>query len=225
MKLTKRLQLLLSLVPFGARVCDVGTDHGYLSIELIKNGGVKSVIATDINERPLSRARKNIERAGVTGIDLRLCDGLSGIKPEETDTVVIAGMGGEVISGIIEKGSNVLKNNEKTMILQPTTSPEYLRKFLFENGYEIILEEPLYENRKAYSVMVCRYNGELGEREPYNYFIGKLTPEKADGALYIKKQYERCFKCAKALKDITEKKADFEFYNSAAEQLHSILKL
>lgn len=225
MKLTKRLQLLLSLVPFGARVCDVGTDHGYLSIELIKNGGVKSVIATDINERPLSRARKNIERAGVTGIDLRLCDGLSGIKPEETDTVVIAGMGGEVISGIIEKGSNVLKNNEKTMILQPTTSPEYLRKFLFENGYEIILEEPLYENRKAYSVMVCRYKGESEEREPYNYFIGKLTPEKADGVLYIKKQYERCFKCAKALKDIPEKKADFEFYNSVAEQLRSILKL
>ncbi len=225
MKLTKRLQLLLSLVPFGARVCDVGTDHGYLSIELIKTGGVKSVIATDINEKPLSRARKNIERAGVTGIDLRLCDGLSCIKPEETDTVVIAGMGGEVISGIIEKGSNVLKNNEKTMILQPTTSPEYLRKFLFENGYEIILEEPLYENRKAYSVMVCRYNGESEEREPYNYFIGKLTPEKADGALYIKKQYERCFKCAKALKDIPEKKADFEFYNSAAEQLRSILKL
>ena len=225
MKLTKRLKLLLSLVPFGARVCDVGTDHGYLSIELIKTGGVKSVIATDINEKPLSRARKNIERAGVTGIDLRLCDGLSDVNPEETDTVVIAGMGGEVISGIIEKGSNVLKNTEKIMILQPTTSPEHLRKFLFENGYEIILEEPLYENRKAYSVMVCRYKGDLDKKESYNYFIGKVNPEKADGALYIKKQYERVFKCAKALKDIPEKKADFEFYNSAAEQLRSILKL
>lgn len=222
--LSKRLRTIASLVPFGARVCDIGTDHGYLSIELIKHGDVKAMISTDINEKPLIRARKNIERAGVTGIDLRLCDGLSGIKSGEVDTVVIAGMGGEVIAGIIEKGEAIAKEKGVTLILQPTTSPEALRSFLYKNGYGIIMEIPLEENGKLYSVMVCEYSDEKTEYESYYSFIGKVVPQTKDGFLYIKKQFDRCYKCAKALKNIPEKTDEYEYYNSVATALDSILK-
>lgn len=221
-QLSKRLKLIASLVPLGARVCDIGTDHGYLSIELMKSGIAKSVIATDVNEKPLSRARKNIVGFGAD-IELRLCDGLEGISADEVDTVVIAGMGGEVIAGIISSGDSVAKNDGTILLLQPTTSPEVLREYLFKNGYEIIREEPLLENGKLYSVMVCKYSGIIRKNEPYTYFIGKLTPETAAGALYIKKQYKRCFSCAKALKDIPQKKESYRYYNSVAKALSSIL--
>ncbi len=222
-KLSERLKLIASLVPNGARVCDIGTDHGYLSIELIKRKIARSVIATDINEKPLSRARKNIESSGAVGIELRLCDGLDGILADEVNTVIIAGMGGEVIAGIINRGDSVIKNNGTILLLQPTTSPEALREYLFKNGFEIIREEPLFENGKLYSVMVCKYSGVVREIEPHIYFIGRLTPETPEGALYIKKQYKRCFSCAKALEAIPQKKESYNHYNSVAEVLSSIL--
>ena len=78
MALSLRLALISTLVPPGARVCDIGTDHGYLPIELIKRGDIKSVIATDIRKMPLANADKNIKATGVGGITLRLCDGLEG---------------------------------------------------------------------------------------------------------------------------------------------------
>ncbi len=224
-KLSERLKTIASLVPFGARVCDIGTDHGYLSIELALHGGIESVIATDINEKPLELARKNIAASGAKGIELRLCDGLSGISPGEIDIAVIAGIGGEVIAGIIERGAKVAKDGGLTFLLQPTTSPEFLREFLFKNGYEILFEEAIFENRKLYSVIVCRFNGQETEYEPYNCFLGKVSPDTKYGRLYIKKQFERCFKCAKALKNIEEKQAEYNYYNSVAENLRKLLNL
>ncbi len=220
-QLSKRLKLIASLVPNGARVCDIGTDHGYLSIELIKSGVAASVIATDVNEKPLSRAKKNIENLGLP-IELRLCDGLEGISPNEVDTVIIAGMGGEVIGGILERGKEVA-GKASLILLQPTTSPEALREFLFKNGYEILKEEPLLENEKLYSVMMCRYSGSLTDYEPYTCFIGKLSPEKEEGKLYIKKQYKRCLSCADALKNIPGKQIEYTYYNSVAIALKDIL--
>ena len=96
--LSKRLSVIASLVPFGARVCDIGTDHAFLAIELMRTKRACSVIATDVNEKPLQKAKINVEKSEQSGITLRLCDGLEGVLPEEIDTVVIAGMGGEVIS-------------------------------------------------------------------------------------------------------------------------------
>ena len=219
--LSLRLSTIASLVPNGARVCDIGTDHGYLSIELIKSGIAASVIATDVNEKPLSRARSNAEKAGLS-IELRLCDGLTGISSNEVDTVIIAGMGGEVISGIIERGEEVTKS-ASLLLFQPTTSPEVLREFLFKNGYEILKEEPLLENEKLYSVMVCKYSGTVKNYEPHSYYIGKLSPENIEGKLYIEKQYKRCLSCADALKNIPAKHSEYNYYNSVAIAINKIL--
>ena len=148
MALSLRLALISALVPHGARVCDIGTDHGYLPIELIKRGDIKSVIATDIRKMPLASAEKNIKAAGVGGITLRLCDGLEGIAQNEVDTVITAGMGGEVIASILARSAIPTASPAPLLILQPTTSPEFLRQFLCENGFEIISDTALCENAK-----------------------------------------------------------------------------
>ncbi len=221
--LSKRLSTIASLVPSGARVCDIGADHGYLSIYIAKNKNPKSIITTDINEKPLSHAKKNIEKENIKNIDLRLCDGLDGIKNGEADTFIIAGMGGEVISGILERGLKTVNNDGTILILQPTTSPEYLRKFLYDNGFEISKEIPVFENSKLYSVMQVKYIGIAEEHPEFFYYTGLLTPDSEDGYLYIKKQFDRCFKCAQNLEK-TENKEEYTYYKSVCDGIEKILK-
>lgn len=217
--LSLRLETIASLVPEGARVCDVGTDHGYLAIELMRRNIAKSVIAADISPSPLKNAECNIQKSGVKGIETRLCDGLSGISISEVDAVVIAGIGGEVIAGIIERGMNVAANKELSLILQPTTSPEILRKSLITNGFDIENETPVFENGKLYSVMLVRFSGKISKSEEFFYYVGKVSPDNHSGKLYIEKQLKRCLKCAQALKDIPQKKEEYLYYKGIADSI------
>ena len=91
--LQPRLRLLAEMTPHGGRLADIGTDHGYLPVWLLQEGRIPSAIAADVGAEPLEHARRTAEEYETQGLDFRLCDGLSGIEPEETDTVVIAGMG------------------------------------------------------------------------------------------------------------------------------------
>lgn len=222
-KLSLRLETIAALVPKGARACDIGTDHGYLAIELIKRGIAKSVIATDIGEKPLLNAKKNISESGITDISLRLCDGLSGISDGEVDTVIIAGMGGEVIAGILNSGADIAKNSGITIILQPTTSPEYLRKFLYENGYEIISEIPVFENRKSYSVMKISYTSKVHMPEIGYCFTGKVKADSEEGLIYIKKQQKRCETCVQALAKRGINNDEYQYYKTALSYINNIL--
>lgn len=221
--LSKRLLTIASLVPSGARVCDVGADHGYLSIYIAKHKNPISIITTDINEKPLSHAKINIEKESIKNIDLRLCDGLDGISLNESDTFIIAGMGGEVISGIIERGIEKVKNSTISLILQPTTSPEFLRQFLYQNGFEIKKEIPVYDNNKLYSVMKVCFTGKVQNKSEYIHYIGLLTPETEEGALYINKQYNRCLKCAQKLEK-TDKTQEYSYYKSVCDGIEEFLK-
>ncbi len=219
--LSLRLKTIASLVPFGARVCDVGTDHARLPIFLKQNNIAKTVIATDLNEKPLKNAQKNVTENGVDGISLRLCDGLSAIKYGEADTVIVAGIGGEVISGIL-KNCDWIKNTDITLILQPTTSPEVLRRFLARNGFEIVSETPVFENKKIYSVILAKYTGVIAEKPEYYYYIGEI-PLNNDGIIYIKKQHSRISECMTALKSIESRKDEYKFYQSTFIEIEKIL--
>lgn len=222
-KLSFRLSLIASLVPYGARVCDIGTDHGYLAIELVKNGTAQKVIASDIAEKPLNNARKNIESANISNIELRLGSGLSCIKKDEVDTVIIAGMGGEVIASILKDGKKIAENGEITILLQPTTSPEALRAFLYSNGYTILKEIPIYENSKLYSVMVVKFTDSIKEYSGFNAFIGMVSPETNEGVLYIKKQQKRCYECMIALENVPAKQSEFLFYKQLYSDIEQYL--
>lgn len=217
--LSVRLSTIASLVPCGAKVCDVGTDHAFLPIALKKSGRAASVIATDINKKPLRKAEENVEKSGVDGISLRLCDGIEGVERQEADTFIVAGIGGEVISGILSRGIEKLKFSNVTLILQPTTSPEILRKFLYDNGFLIKTEIAVEENGKLYSVMNCCYSGEKQVKENHLYFSGKLSPKDPIGKKYIEKQIGRAFKCMEALKNIPEKSEEYNYYKEIYDGL------
>ena len=222
--LSVRLSAIADFVKKGAAVCDVGTDHGYLAIHLIKSGIASRVLATDINEKPLSNAKRNIENSGVSGIELRLCDGIAGVKSGEADTFIVAGMGGEVISGIIERGAKLLKDKNISVILQPTTSPEFLRRFLCENGFEILKETPIFENSKLYSVMLVRFVGKEIQKSEVYYYVGEVNSSSEEGFKYIKKQYDRAFKCMKNLEDVPYKREEYEYYKALTYGISEILE-
>ena len=220
--LSKRLFTIADFVPYGAYVCDVGTDHALLPVFLSKSGRAKGVIATDINEKPLEAARKNIVRDKAENIKLRLCDGLAAVTKGEADTIIIAGMGGEVISGIISR-CGWIKDSGITLILQPMTSGEILRKFLFDNGFEITSEKAVFENGKVYSVILSRYTGRTFRAPDYYYFIGKTDPADKYGLRYIKKQLSRCEDCASALYGIAGKEDEYAYYKNAAEGISTYI--
>ncbi len=220
-ELSLRLKTIASLVPIGARVCDVGTDHARLPIYLKQTGIAKSVIATDLNEKPLEFAKKNIEKSGIDGITLRLCNGLAAVKNGEADTVIIAGIGGEVIS-LILGNCNWIKNSSITLILQPTTSPEVLRKLLISKGFNILTETPLYENGKIYSIMTACFYGSTTQYPEHFYYIGKV-PKNEIGIIYIKKQQKRIFDCMNAYKNIPKKKKEYEYFKKIYTEIEKTL--
>ncbi len=219
--LSLRLRTIAELVPKNANVCDVGTDHGFLPVFLSRRGDIKKIIATDINEKPLKKAEENIKNANIQNISLRLCNGLSGVEVGEVDTVVIAGMGGEVISGIVDRGIDVFKIGKALLITQPTTSPEFLRKFLYDNGFELIEEIPIMENKKIYSVMKWEFTGNKVTKPEWFYFSGLVTSEASVGKLYIEKQKKRCFECMKALEKIPSKYEEYRYYKEIFEGLQN----
>lgn len=219
--LSERLKTIASLVPQGTSVCDVGTDHGYLPAALYLSGNYRSVTATDIREKPLQNAKTNTEKAGASGVKLVLCDGLSAVKCEDAETVIIAGMGGDVISGIIERCPY---RNKSTFILQPMTAAPFLRTFLAKNGFCVKKETAVTENNKIYSVMVCRFDGKKRELSPSKKRIGELKPTTDENLKYIKKQYDICLKCVNDLKKAGINSPVSEENAMAAEELGIILE-
>jgi tRNA (adenine22-N1)-methyltransferase len=154
-KYTDRIRKIASYVDAGESVADIGPDHGYLSIWLVREGVSPRVIMTDIAEGPLEIARGNAERYGVT--DLRLGDGLEPLLPGEVDAVVIAGMGGETIIGIMEADPAKTASFPK-YILQPRTKADVLRAWLVER-YEIVADIVAEERGRPCPILVVKAPG------------------------------------------------------------------
>lgn len=152
LELTPRLRLLADWVPPGARLADVGTDHAYLPVWLRLHGRVVSAIACDLRRGPLDRARETGRTYGAGGIDYRLGNGLEVVSPEEADTIVIAGMGGESIAAILARAPWTA-GGAHTLLLQPQSRAEALRAFLADNGYAIRREALVEDRGTLYPVM------------------------------------------------------------------------
>lgn len=157
--MNKRLGCIASHIPFGRGLIDVGTDHGYLPLSLAENGYPGRLIASDIHSGPLSKARAAAVEAGLAGrIEFQLCDGLENCDPEAIDTVVIAGMGGDTISGILDRAEWCL-SSRYTLVLQPMTRAEVLRYWLVYNGFRIEAEDLVEDGGLLYPVLVARFGG------------------------------------------------------------------
>lgn len=169
-----RLRLAAEMVPVGSRVADIGCDHARLPIALVRSGRCPSVIASDLRKGPLMSAKENVERAGLKGqIDLRLSDGLDGIAPGEVDCVVMAGMGGILITQIIERAS-WLKDSAICLVLQPMSDSHLVRQTLWEGGFAIEQEQAATANHRVYSVLRARYTGQKRMATPAECYAGLL---------------------------------------------------
>ena len=157
MNLKNRLDAVIVMAEGTGTLLDVGCDHAYLAIEAIKRNTATKVIASDVNKGPLLKAEENVKKAGLEGkIDLRLGNGIEVIKEYEADTVVMAGMGGILISEILEKNPSLSKTVKK-YILQPMNSKEDLRRYLLMAGYSIDYETICKEKGKIPSFSVSLY--------------------------------------------------------------------
>ncbi len=217
--LKNRLKTIESLVPIGARVADIGTDHGHLPISLVRGQIASKVIACDINEKPLTNAKGNIEKTNTPNIELRLGDGLAPIKPGEVDCVIIAGMGGEVIADILD-ACPFIKDEAYTLLLQPMTSANLLRKYLCENGFSILSETAVTEGKRIYTVIKAAFNGEKTEFSEAFYLCGKLDIRQENARLYIEKQQKIALN---AMNDLKKGGMDYRHYEELYKQISKIL--
>jgi tRNA (adenine22-N1)-methyltransferase len=171
-ELTPRLRMVADLIPVGARLADVGTDHAYLPAALIQEGKISCAIAADLRQGPLSRAKTTVRTYGLTEqIHFRLCDGLQGISPDEVDAVAIAGMGGETIASILSAAPWV-KNMGVRLALQPMSSLPDLRQWLEENGYHIVVEELAREGDTLYTALLVE-GGVADALTPAERLVGR----------------------------------------------------
>lgn len=161
MELSPRLYTIAQAVPHGARLADIGTDHGYLPVWLLQRGIIEKAIAADLRPGPLDRAKETAHRFDLSEqVDFRLCDGLTGVGASETDCVVIAGMGGETIIHILNDAPWT-KEEEIVLILQPMSSQEDLRRWLLQNGYRIVREIIAQEEKNFYTIMVVQPGADM----------------------------------------------------------------
>lgn len=157
--ISKRLLCCASMVRPGARVADVGCDHGYLGIYLLRENLASFVASMDLRTAPLEKARQNAARYGVDRrMFFAVCDGLRALGPGTVDTVICAGMGGDTIANILAD-CPWIRNRELTLILQPQSSGNDLRRWLGENGFSLQRELLVQDGGFLYSALEAHYGG------------------------------------------------------------------
>ena len=147
------MKAVAAMVTSGGVLADVGTDHGYIPIALIQRQKIKSAIAMDINKGPLARAQDNIASARLGDyIQTRLSDGVAALGEGEADSILLAGMGGELVIHILSEGEKVCKAASE-LILQPQSDIRKVREYLRLHHYKIVDEDMICEDGKYYPMM------------------------------------------------------------------------
>ena len=165
-QLSKRLQAVADLGKFGDTMADIGTDHGYIPIYLIQSKRISHAVAMDIGKGPLLRAQEHIAKYQLGAyIETRLSDGAKELCCGEVSSVVIAGMGGVLMQKILRDSEEVFRD-VKEIILQPQSEIEQTRRFLLDNGYEILAEDMVLEDGKYYPMMRVSWVESI-EENPY----------------------------------------------------------
>lgn len=183
MDISKRLMAIAEKVDKCQTVLDIGTDHGYIPIYLIKNNMCNKVIASDINKGPLKKAEENIKLNNIDGIELRLGSGFNVVKQGEADTAVLAGMGGHLIKDLILEREDIFKKLQYA-VLQPVQNPDVLRKFIINRGYTILDEDLVFDENIFYEIIKVRYNENKREEAKIYYEIGRKLLEDKNPRLH-----------------------------------------
>ncbi|MCP1455861.1 MULTISPECIES: tRNA (adenine(22)-N(1))-methyltransferase [Pseudomonas] len=169
--LSMRLERVAAHMPAGARLADIGSDHAYLPVALLRRGAIAMAVAGEVALTPFRAAERTVGENGLEQqISVRLANGLASIEPEDGITAIsLCGMGGETIRDILDSGKARLSGQER-LILQPNGGEQPLRQWLMENDYRILCEEVLRENRFYYEIIVAERTGPVTYTAEELYF-------------------------------------------------------
>lgn len=228
-ELSKRLQAVADLVSPCRCIADVGCDHGYVPIYLMKTGRCETAIAMDVNQGPLLRAKEHIASYGLS-IETRLSDGVLALEKGEVDAVIIAGMGGALTIHILTNGETIFRN-VKEFILQPQSEIQKVRAYLCEHDYFIVEENMIYEDGKYYPMMRV-VPGKSEHLDAVELRFGKRLLEAKHPILktFLDKEYQKKAKIISALSQenkahilarVDEIKQDMKEIEHALQRYHS----
>lgn len=206
MIISDRLLKIASMVEKCNTVADIGTDHGYIPIHLIKNDICNYAIASDINDGPVKKAKFNVSIEGLSDkISCRKGSGLNTLKIGEANVLIIAGMGGNLIRDILCENRKIFEKVDYA-ILQPAQNPEVLRKHLYEGLYEIIEEELCFDEGIYYEIIKVRVGKNKEIKNEIDYEISQLLIESKNPLLkdFINSKIDRNSKIAESMKTQTD---------------------
>lgn len=177
-KLSKRLRAIVNFCDKNKIIADIGTDHGFVPNFLYEEDINRKIIATDISLNSLNKAIEFTELRGNKGkIEHIVCNGLEKIPP--VDQIIIAGMGGILISKILDRDFEKTRQAEK-LILQPMQQVDYLRKFLYDKGFKILDEKIVFEDNKFFHIIVANYKAIKEEYRDIDLKVSKLLRNRKD---------------------------------------------
>ena len=182
--LSRRLERVAAHVPAGARLADIGSDHAYLPVALMRRGLLQAAVAGEVALTPFRAAQRCVRENGLeTSISVRLASGLLAIEAQDRiDVITLCGMGGETIRDILETGQARLGGQER-LVLQPNGGGQPLRLWLMEHGYRIVAEEVLGENPFNYEIVVAVPDGPVQYSAEELYFGPLLLRERSEAFL------------------------------------------
>ncbi|MBH1940344.1 SAM-dependent methyltransferase [Mobilitalea sibirica] len=204
MQISKRLQAVAGMVTRGNRVADIGCDHAYTSIYLIENNISPKAIAMDVNQGPMERALENIKKYGYESkIIVRKSDGLEQLSQGEADSILIAGMGGNLMNQILSARPDVV-GRVRELVLQPQSEVHQVREHLMNIGFLITAENMIKEDGQYYVMMKAEPEFYVKNKEPYritleeHYYYGRLllehqNPVLREFLLKERNQYEEIY--------------------------------
>ena len=203
MELSNRLETIASFVTEGYVVADIGTDHGYIPIYLTSNGNCPRAYAMDVNKEPLSRAKTHIEEENAGEVvSCILSDGLHELPQDDVDSIVIAGMGGDLVVRILEQDFDKLAN-VKELILSPQSHLERSETFLSDHGFRIFRRRNLAKEDGKYYVVIRAVHGKQQyDKECFYRFGEELILAKHPVLLeYLDQEYVKYSKIKESLTD------------------------
>ncbi|PIC65411.1 tRNA (adenine(22)-N(1))-methyltransferase TrmK [Sporosarcina sp. P13] len=188
-QLSERLALVASFVPQHTVLADIGSDHAYLPCYLTNKGIISKAIAGEVVKGPYEQAKRNVEANGFTNmIEVRLANGLQAIQPTDgVETVTIAGMGGTLITSILEAGKDLLSGVTR-IIAQPNIHAIAIREWAVANDFYLVDEEILQEDGKIYEVLVLERG--TASYTPTELLVGPILKEKATAVFHTKWERE-----------------------------------
>ncbi|MCG6576570.1 tRNA (adenine-N(1))-methyltransferase [Pseudomonas sp. AF32] len=183
-----RLERVAAYVPAGARLADIGSDHAYLPVALMRRGIISMAVAGEVALTPFRSAERTVRENDLEQqIIVRLANGLAAIEPgDEITAISLCGMGGETIRDILDSGKSRMSGQER-LILQPNGGERPLRQWLMKNDYRILFEDVLRENRFDYEIIVAERDGPVTYTAEELYF-GPLLMQARSPAFLLKWQ-------------------------------------